>query len=65
LVLICEEYKSKNEALRKVSEEHAKMCNIQIHTPDEFRDFFKKAGFSETKMFEDQEHSWITVIGKK
>ena len=65
LVLICEEYKSKNEALRKVSEEHAKMCNIQIHTPEEFRDFFKRAGFSEIEMFEDQEHSWITVIGKK
>ncbi len=65
LALICEEYKSKNEALRQISEEHAKMYNIQIHTPEEFRDFFKKAGFSEIKMFEDQEHSWITVIGKK
>ena len=65
LVLICEEYKSKNEALRQISEEHAKMFNIQIHTPEEFRDFFNKAGFSEIKLFEDQEHSWITVIGKK
>ncbi len=64
LVLICEEYQSKNKALRQISEEHAKMLNIPIHTPEEFRDFFKKAGFSETKMFEDQEHSWITVIGK-
>ena len=65
LVLICEEYKSKNEALRQISEEHAKMFNIQIHTPEEFRDFFIKAGFSEIKMFEDQKYSWITVIGKK
>jgi len=65
LVLICEEYQSKNKALRQISEEHAKMLNIPIHTPEEFKDFFKRAGFSEIEMFEDQEHSWITVIGKK
>jgi ubiquinone/menaquinone biosynthesis C-methylase UbiE len=65
ILLVNEGYKCENEKKRKIVEKWAKLGNFKIHYPDEYKDFLKKAGFSDIQIFEQKEEGWITSIAKK
>jgi len=65
LLLVNEGYKCENENKRKIAEKWAKLGNFKIHTPEEYKDFLMKAGFSDIQIFEQKEQGWIASIAKK
>ncbi|MCK4239743.1 MAG: class I SAM-dependent methyltransferase, partial [Candidatus Lokiarchaeota archaeon] len=65
LAWINEGYKCKNEKHRKRNEKWAKIGNFEIHTPEQFEEFFKKAGFTEIEIFTEKNQGWIIMKGKK
>jgi len=65
LLLVNEGYKCENEKKRKIVEKWTKLGNFKVHSPDEYKDFLKKAGFSDIQIFEQKEQGWITSIAKK
>lgn len=65
LAWINEGYKCENEKYRKRNEKWAKIGNFEIHTPEQFEEFFKKAGFTEIEIFTEKNKGWIIVKGKK
>ncbi|MHA1491479.1 MAG: class I SAM-dependent methyltransferase [Promethearchaeota archaeon] len=65
LALTNEAYKCKNEKLRKRSEKWSKIGHFDIHSPDEFREFLTKAGYSEIEIIEEEKKGWILIKGKK
>ena len=65
LLLVNEGYKCENKEARKIVEKWAKLGNIKLYSQEEYRDFLKKAGFSDIHIFEEKEKGWITAIAKK
>lgn len=65
LLLVNEGYKCENKEIRKVVENWAKLGNFKLHSPEEYRDFLTKAGFSEIEVYEQKEKGWITSIATK
>jgi len=65
LLLVNEGYKCENEKKRKIVEKWTKLGNFKVHSPDEYKDFLKKARFSDIQIFEQKEQGWITSIAKK
>ena len=65
LFLVNEGYKCENEKKRKTVEKWTKLGNFKVHSPDEYIDFLKKAGFSDIQIFEQKEQGWIASIAKK
>ena len=65
LLLVNEGYKCENEKKRKIVEKWTKLGNFKVHSPDEYKDFLKKAGFSDIQIFEQKEQGWIASIAKK
>ena len=65
LLLVNEGYKCENKEIRKVVENWAKLGNFKLHSPEEYREFLTKAGFSEINVYEQKEKGWITVIATK
>ncbi len=65
LILVNEGYICNNEKKRKRAEKWAKLGNFSIHTPEEYREFLKKAGFFNIQIFEEHNEGWITVLGMK
>jgi ubiquinone/menaquinone biosynthesis C-methylase UbiE len=65
LVLVNEGYICNNEKKRKKAEKWSKLGHFHIHTPNEYNDFLKNAGFSNIQIFEENNKGWITVIGNK
>jgi len=65
LILVNEGYICNNEKKRKKAEKWSKLGNFPIHTPDEYREFLKKAGFSNIQIFEENKKGWITAKGMK
>jgi len=65
LLLVNEGYKCENENKRKIAEKWAKLGNFKIHTPEEYKDFLIRAGFSDIQIFEQKEQGWIASIAKK
>lgn len=65
LILVNEGYISNNEKKRKKAEKWSKLGNFPIHTPDEYREFLKKAGYLNIQLFENNKKGWITVMGMK
>ena len=65
LLLVNEGYKCENKEIRKVVENWAKLGNFKLHSPEEYRDFLTKAGFSEIEIYEQKEKGWITSIATK
>jgi ubiquinone/menaquinone biosynthesis C-methylase UbiE len=49
---------------QKILEKHI-AAQMNLLTPDEHRDLFTKAGFSNVQIFEEQAKGWISAIGKK
>ena len=65
LILVNEGYMCNNEKKRKKAEKWSKLGNFLIHTPDEYREFLKEAGFSNIQIFEENKKGWITAMGMK
>ncbi len=65
LILINEGYISNNEKTRKKAENWSKLGNFPIHTPSEYREFLKEAGYSNIEIFEKYKKGWITAMGMK
>ena len=65
LILVNEGYICNNEKKRKKAEKWSKLGNFPIHTPDEYREFLKKAGFSYIQIFEENKKGWIIAMGMK
>lgn len=65
LALINEGYKSDNEEHRRKSVKWARMGNFNIHTPEEMKNFLKKADYSEIELIEERTKGWLMVKGKK
>ena len=49
---------------QKILEKHI-AAQMNLLTPDEHRDLFTRAGFSNVQIFEEQAKGWISAIGKK
>ena len=65
LLLVNEGYKCENKEIRKIVENWAKLGNFKLHSPEEYRVFLTKAGFSEIDVYEEKEKGWITAIATK
>ncbi|TET01222.1 MAG: class I SAM-dependent methyltransferase [Promethearchaeota archaeon] len=65
LLLVNEGYKCEDKEIRKVVENWAKLGNFKLHSPEEYRAFLTKAGFSEINIYEQKEKGWITGIATK
>ncbi|MFW9942702.1 MAG: class I SAM-dependent methyltransferase [Candidatus Thorarchaeota archaeon] len=65
LILVNEGYICNKENKRKRAEKWAKLGNFSIHAPEEYREFLKKAGFSNIQIFEEHNEGWITALGMK
>ena len=49
---------------RKIFEKHL-ATNMNLLTPDEHRELFTNAGFSDVQIFEELDKGWICGVGKK
>lgn len=65
LILINEGYICNNEKKRKRAAKWSKLGNFSIHSPDQYIEFLKKAGFSNILIFEENKKGWITTVGVK
>jgi SAM-dependent methyltransferase len=65
LALINGGYKSENQKFKKRNEKWSKIGNFDIHTPDDFKEFLTKAGYSEIEIIEEVKKGWIIAKGKK
>ena len=67
LLIIAEIYKGGKhlEGVRKKIFDKHLAANMNLLTPDEHRDLFTNAGFSDVQIFEDLEKGWICGVGRK
>jgi ubiquinone/menaquinone biosynthesis C-methylase UbiE len=67
LLIVAEIYKGGKhlEGVRKTIFEKHLAANMNLLTPDEHRDLFNKAGFSDVQIFEELDKGWICAVGKK
>jgi SAM-dependent methyltransferase len=65
LILVNEGYLCENQKKRKNAEEWARLGNFEIHSPNQYRDFLSRAGFSNIQIFEEMNKGWIAAVGKK
>ncbi|MBN2532050.1 MAG: class I SAM-dependent methyltransferase [Spirochaetales bacterium] len=63
LLLINESYK--DNLFEKRNNKLISFLNMQIHTPDEYRDFLTKAGYDSIELHTIREKNWITAIALK
>jgi ubiquinone/menaquinone biosynthesis C-methylase UbiE len=67
LLIVAEIYKGGKhlEGVRKAIFDKHLAANMNLLTPDEHRELFASAGFSDVKIFEELGKGWICAIGKK
>jgi ubiquinone/menaquinone biosynthesis C-methylase UbiE len=67
LLVVAEIYRGGKhlEGVRKTIFEKHLAANMSLLTPDEHRDLFTGAGFSDVQIFEELDKGWISAIGKK
>ena len=67
LLIVAEIYRGGKhlEGVRKTIFEKHLAANMNLLTPDEHRDLFTGAGFSDVQIFEELDKGWISAIGKK
>lgn len=66
-LIVAEIYKGGKhlEGVRKAIFEKHLAANMNLLTPDEHRELFRHAGFSNVQIFEELDKGWICVTGKK
>jgi ubiquinone/menaquinone biosynthesis C-methylase UbiE len=67
LLIVAEIYKGGKhlEGVRKQIFEKHLAANMNLLTPDEHRELFVNAGFSDVRVFEELDKGWICALGKK
>ena len=65
LILVNEGYKCENKEVLKSIEKWANQGDFKLYSPEEYKDFLKRGGFSDIRIFEQKENGWITAIAKK
>ncbi|HWY40977.1 MAG TPA: class I SAM-dependent methyltransferase [Chthoniobacterales bacterium] len=67
LLIVAEIYKGGKhlEGVRKTIFEKHLAANMNLLTPDEHRELFANAGFSDVQLFEELDKGWICVTGRK
>jgi SAM-dependent methyltransferase len=65
LILIAEVYKGSNTRSGKLAEKYLPLAGMILLTPDEHRDLFASAGYSEIRVIEERSKGWICAFGKK
>jgi ubiquinone/menaquinone biosynthesis C-methylase UbiE len=67
LLIVAEIYKGGKhlEGVRKTIFEKHLAANMNLLTPDEHRELFANAGFSDVQIFEELDKGWICATGKK
>ena len=65
ILLVNEGYKCENEKKRKRVEKWTKLGKFEVHSPEEYKDFLTRAGYTDIQIFEQKEKCWITSIAKK
>ena len=64
-LLVNELYECDNPKKMKNTRKWARLCNIELHNPDQFEKLLIEAGFSEIKIYENIEEGWITAVASK
>ncbi|MDY6866216.1 MAG: class I SAM-dependent methyltransferase [Halobacteriota archaeon] len=54
-----------HEKFEKRNANWAKLGNFEYHSPEEFREFLRNAGYSSIKIHTLEDKNWITAIGTK
>ncbi|HJX98527.1 MAG TPA: class I SAM-dependent methyltransferase [Chthoniobacterales bacterium] len=67
LLIVAEIYKGGKhlEGVRKKIFDKHLAANMNLFTPDEHRELFTNAGFSDVQVFEELEKGWICAVGRK
>ena len=67
LLIVAEIYKGGKhlEGVRKTIFDKHLAANMNLLTPDEHRELFSRAGFSDVQIFEELDKGWICAVGKK
>ena len=67
LLIVAEIYKGGKhlDGVRKQIFEKHLAANMNLLTPDEHRELFTNAGFSNVEIFEELDKGWICAVGKK
>ena len=67
LLIVAEIYKGRKhlEGVRKKMFEKHLAANMNLLTPEEHRELFNNAGFSNVQIFEELDKGWICAVGKK
>ena len=55
----------KHEKFDKRNAKWAKLGNFDFHSPEEFRQFLRNAGYSSIKIEVLEDKNWIAAIGTK
>jgi len=63
LLMVNEVYK--DDKFEKRNTKWARLLDMQLHTPDEYKDFLAKAGYHIVKIDNIPQKNWITAIAKK
>ena len=64
-IIIAEVYKGGKKMAGKLAEKYIELTNMTLLTVDEHYELFKNAGFSDVRIFEEQDKGWICGIGRK
>lgn len=65
LIIIAEIYKGATTKTARLTEKYLPLSGMTLLTPDEHRDLFAGAGYSDVEVFEKSERGWICCTGKK
>lgn len=64
-ILVAEVYKGANTTAAKLLEKYPELTGMTLLTPDEHRDLFTNAGYSDVQVIEEHNKGWICAIGRK
>ena len=64
-LLVNEMYECENPKKMRNSRKWARLCNFELHNPDQFEKLLTEAGFSEIEIHENVEEGWITAVASK
>jgi ubiquinone/menaquinone biosynthesis C-methylase UbiE len=65
LAIIAEVYKGANTIMAKALEKHASGFGLKLLTPDEHRELFSNAGYSDVQLVTESIKGWLCGIGSK
>jgi SAM-dependent methyltransferase len=63
LLMVNEVYK--DDPFERRNTKWVKLLDMQIHTPDEYKDFLSEAGYRIEKINRLPQKNWITVVAQK